>query len=123
MPVGLIVEDSSTMRVLLAAALNRIEGFVVVEATDGQDALAKLAETKADVILTDLDMPVMDGFTFIEKLRARPELAQIPIIVLTTEGELAEQDRARALAVASYVTKPIRPDDVTNAVKQVLANA
>src|SRR5687768_5726253 len=98
MPVGLIVEDSSTMRLLLSAALKRIEGLSIIEATDGQDALNKLVDITPDVIMTDLNMPVMDGFTFIEKLRARG-VAQIPIIVLTTEGALADQQRARELGV------------------------
>jgi two-component system chemotaxis response regulator CheY len=75
------------------------------------------------VIVTDLNMPVMDGFTFIEKLRARPQFAKVPIIVLTTEGAATDQVRARELGVETFVTKPIRPDDLLATVKQLLGSA
>lgn len=118
--VVMVVEDSPTMRQLLCAALRRIEGIVLVEGTDGADALRKLDEIKPDVIMTDLNMPIMDGFTFIQQLRTRPGLERIPIIVLTTEGALQDQERAKSLEVAAYVTKPIRPNAVVAAVTEVL---
>ncbi len=118
--VVLVVEDSATMRQLLCAALRRIADIVLVEGTDGADALNKLRDIKPDVIMTDLNMPIMGGFEFIQAIRARPELANIPIIVLTTEGAKQDQDRARELGVTTYVTKPIRPNDVVSAVNAVL---
>jgi two-component system chemotaxis response regulator CheY len=114
--VVLVVEDSSTMRQLICYALKRIAGIVLVEATDGSDALIKLGEIKPDVILTDLNMPVMDGFTLIDEIRKRPDLKDTPIIVLTTEGALPDQARANSLAVSAYVTKPIRQDRMVDAV-------
>ena len=117
--VVLVVEDSPTMRQLVCYALRKIEGIVLVEATDGQNALDKLAEIRPDVILTDLNMPVMDGFALIEEVRKRDGLADLPIIVLTTDGALQDQERARELGVAAYVTKPIRHDDVVAAVTRV----
>jgi CheY-like chemotaxis protein len=116
MMVVIVVEDSSTMRQLICHALRRIEGIVLVEATDGADALAKLDDITPDVIVTDLNMPVMDGFVFIERLRTRPAVAATPIIVLTTEGALPDQARGRELAVAAFVTKPIRQDSLVGAV-------
>jgi len=118
--VVLVVEDSGTMRQLLCAALRRIADIVVVEGTDGADALNKLRDIKPDVIMTDLNMPIMGGFEFIQTIRERPDLASIPIIVLTTEGAKQDQDRAKELGVTTYVTKPIRPNDVVSAVNAVL---
>jgi two-component system chemotaxis response regulator CheY len=89
---------------------------VLIEAGDGADALAKLAEIRPDVIVTDLNMPVMDGFTLIEQIRARLEIRDVPVVVITTEGALEDQQRARSLGVATYVTKPIRQNAVVEAV-------
>ena len=118
--VVMVVEDSPTMRQLICYGLRRVEGMVVVEAADGVDGLAKLAEIKPDVIVTDLNMPNMDGFAFIENIRARPDLKTIPIIILTTQGALPDQKRAQELAVTTFVTKPIRGDAVLDAVMQVV---
>jgi len=118
--VLLVVEDSGTMRQLICHALRRIPNIVIVEGSDGADALQKLGEIKPDVIMTDLNMPVMDGFQFIEQVRARPGFDGVPIIVLTTQGALEDQERARALGVTTYVTKPIRPNEVVDAVNSVV---
>jgi two-component system chemotaxis response regulator CheY len=118
--VVMVVEDSSTMRQLVCHALRKIENVVLVEASDGANALEKLEEIRPDVILTDLNMPVLDGFGLIEALRARPEVKDIPVIILTTEGSLPDQDRAKLLGVSTYVTKPIKPDKVVSAVQEVL---
>jgi len=115
----LVVEDSSAMRQLVSHALRKIDGTVVVEASDGANALEKLAEIQPDVIITDLNMPVMDGMTLIEQVRKRENLAQTPIIVLTTEGGLTDQQRANELQVAAYVTKPIRQQELIDAVTRV----
>jgi CheY-like chemotaxis protein len=118
--VVMVVEDSPTMRQLICHALRRIEGIVLVEAKDGQDALAKLVEIKPDVLLTDINMPNMDGFALIRELRARPGLEQIPVIVLTTAGALEDQERAKGMAVSGYVTKPVKPDAIVSAVRAAL---
>jgi two-component system chemotaxis response regulator CheY len=117
--VVMVVEDSSTMRQLVCHALRKIATIVLVEATDGANALEKLSEIRPDVILTDLNMPVLDGFGLIEALRARPDVKDIPVIILTTEGALPDQGRAKELGVATYVTKPIKPDKVVAAVQEV----
>jgi two-component system chemotaxis response regulator CheY len=104
------------MRQLICHALRKIEGIVLVEAADGAEALAKLDDIAPDVIVTDLNMPVMDGFELIERVHARPALAKVPIVVLTTEGAQQDQERAHSLEVAAYVTKPIRQDSLVTAV-------
>lgn len=118
--VVLVVEDSSTMRQLICMALRKIEGIVIVEAGDGKDALVKLGEINPDLVMTDLNMPEMDGFALIQELRSRPDLAKLPILVLTTAGALHDQERAKTLGVTGYVTKPIRPDEIVNAVRQAI---
>jgi two-component system, chemotaxis family, chemotaxis protein CheY len=117
--VILVVEDSSTMRQLLCHALRRIEGIVLVEAADGVEALQRLSEIRPDVVLTDLNMPNLDGFGLIEAMRAREDVKTVPVIMLTTEGALPDRARGDALDVAAYVTKPIKPDAIVAAVKQV----
>ena len=119
----MVVEDSQTMRKLIGSALQGIAGVQVVEAGDGADALAKLATEPADLILTDVNMPVMDGFTFVGKLRELPQFAKTPVIVLTTEGAIADQERGKQLGVAAYVTKPIRPAAIVETVKRVIGDS
>ena len=119
--VVMVVEDSATMRQLICHALRKIEGCEIVEAGDGADALAKLATKKPDVIVTDINMPQLDGFGLLRELRARKEYEQLPVIVLTTAGSLDDQERAKGLAVTGYVTKPVKPDVVVAAVRDALA--
>jgi two-component system chemotaxis response regulator CheY len=118
--VVLVVEDSSTMRQLICMALRKIQGIVLVEAGHGKDALVKLGEITPDLLLTDLNMPEMDGFALIQEVRSRPAFAKLPVIVLTTAGALQDQERAKTLGVTGYVTKPIRPDEIVAAVRQAL---
>ena len=120
MPTVLVVEDSPTMRQLIVFALNRIRGLRVVEANDGVDALRKLAASKLDIILTDINMPIMDGLKLVRRVRSDDNLKAIPIVIITTEG--AEEDRQRALALGAnaYITKPIQAPQVIAKVKELL---
>ena len=121
--VVLVVEDSTTMRQLICLSLKKIEGIVLVEAKDGKDALAKLGEITPDLLLPDLNMPEMDGFTLIAELRAKPQFAKLPVLVLTTAGAVEDQERAKSLNVTGYVTKPIRPADLERTVRGALGSA
>ena len=120
MSTALVVEDSPTMRQLIVFALRRIRGLEVVEADDGVDALRKLAASKLDIILTDINMPIMDGLKLVKRVRSDEALKDIPIIIITTEG--AEEDRQRALALGAnaYITKPIQAPQVIAKVKELL---
>lgn len=117
----LVVEDSPTMRQLITFALKRIPGSKVVEANDGIDALKKLSQNKIDVILTDINMPIMDGLKLVSMVRNDPAHKAIPIIIITTEG--ADEDRKRGLALGAnaYVAKPIQTQDLLNIVNQILS--
>jgi two-component system chemotaxis response regulator CheY len=118
--VVMVVEDSPTMRQLICHALRRIDNIVLVEAGDGSEALARLAEIKPDILVTDIHMPNMDGFALIRELRARPATAQLPVIVLTTAGAMQDREQADGLAVTGYVTKPVKPDAIVSAVRAAL---
>ena len=117
---ALVVEDSPTMRQLLVYALTRIRGLAVVEADDGVDALKKLAHKRFDIVLTDINMPVMDGLKLVKRIRADEALKAIPIVIITTEG--AEEDRQRALGLGAnaYIAKPIQAPQVIAQVKALL---
>jgi len=116
----LIVEDSPTMRQLLTFAISRVAGSQVIEADDGLDALKKLAGETFDIILTDINMPIMDGLKLVKRLRSDDKHADIPIVIITTEG--GEEDRKKALALGAnaYITKPIRAPQVIETVKGLL---
>ncbi len=108
------------MRQLIVFALRRIRDLQVIEADDGVDALRKLAATKLDIILTDINMPIMDGLKLVKRVRTDEALKSIPIVIITTEG--AEEDRQRALALGAnaYITKPIQAPQVIAKVKELL---
>lgn len=116
----LIVEDSPTMRQLLVFALKRMKGVQIVEAQDGMDGLRKVTSDHFDLVLVDINMPVMDGLKLISLIRSDASLAAMPICVITTEG--AEDDRARALALGAneYLTKPIQANRVLGIARDLL---
>ena len=116
----LIVEDSPMMRQLLVFALSRVKNLNVFEADDGVDALKKLAAGKFDIILVDINMPIMDGLKLVKRIRSDAVHKEVPIMIVTTEG--AEEDRQRALQLGAnaYITKPIQAPQVIAEVKRLL---
>jgi two-component system, chemotaxis family, chemotaxis protein CheY len=116
----LIVEDSPTMRQLLAFALKRLRGAEVVEAQDGMDGLRKVTSDDFDLALIDINMPVMDGLKLIHLIRQEPDLVEMPIVVITTEGAQEDRERALALGANEYLTKPIQANRVLAVAKALL---
>ncbi len=116
----LVVEDSPTMRQLITFTLKRLQGVEIVEANDGVDALKKLSGNKFDLILTDINMPIMDGLKLVSLIRSDPANAAIPIVIITTEGGQEDRDRALALGATSYITKPIQSADLLSTAKDLL---
>lgn len=116
----LVVEDSPTMRQLISFAMKRIQNSKVIEATDGVDALKKLSQEKVDLILADINMPVMDGLKLLSLLRSNPSYKDIPVIMITTEG--AEEDRKKALSIGAnaYLTKPIQTQELIKLVSEFI---
>ena len=117
---ALVVEDSPPMRKMIVFALSRVPELSVVEADDGVDALRQIAGTRFDIVLTDINMPILDGLKLVKRLRADSTYADVPIVIITTEG--AEEDRQRALALGAtaYVTKPIQAPQVISLVREIL---
>ena len=116
----LIVEDSPTMRQLIAFALKRIRGVRIVEANDGVDGLKKLSAQSFDLILTDINMPIMDGLKLVSLVRNDANYKEIPIVVITTEGAQEDRERALALGANDYITKPIQPTRILDVARTLL---
>lgn len=116
----LVVEDSPTMRQLIVFALKRLRGLSIVEANDGVDGLKKIAADKFDLILTDINMPIMDGLKLVSLVRSDPNHRLIPIVVITTEGANEDRERALALGANDYITKPIQTNKIIEVAKSLL---
>ncbi len=116
----LVVEDSPMMRQLLVLALSRVKSLKVTEADDGVDGLRKLAGNKFDLILTDINMPIMDGLKLVKRVRSDPMHKDTPIIIITTEGSSEDRQRALQLGANAYITKPIQAPQVIAKVKELL---
>jgi len=116
----LVVEDSPMMRQLLVFALSRVKNLKVTEADDGVDGLRKLAGNKFDLILTDINMPIMDGLKLVKRVRSDPVHKDTPIVIITTEGSQEDRQRALQLGANAYITKPIQAPQVIATVKELL---
>lgn len=114
----LTVDDSASMRALLRAALTA-EGFAVAQAEDGQEALEWLCDNEVDVVITDINMPRLDGFGLIEQLRASALHADRPILVLTTESSDDKKARARNAGATGWIVKPFDAAKLTTALRRV----
>ena len=115
----LIVDDSASMRQMVGYTL-RQGGYEVTEAEHGQDAVDKLQNTPVDLIITDLNMPVMDGITLIRTVRKHPTLKSKPILMLTTEGLAAKKEEGRTAGATGWIIKPFDPEKLLQTVAKVL---
>jgi two-component system chemotaxis response regulator CheY len=116
----LTVDDSRTMRDMLRLALVKA-GFHVIEAVDGAHGLEVLSQAGADVIITDINMPKLDGFGFIEAVREDAAHRATPILVLTTESDPEKKNRARQAGATGWIVKPFHPDRLVEAIRRVAA--
>jgi two-component system chemotaxis response regulator CheY len=114
----LTIDDSKTMRDMLMLTLAEA-GFDVIQAVDGQDGLDVLAKEQVDVIITDINMPRMDGYEVIRNLRRNPEYKTTPILVLTTESEAEKKNLAREAGATGWMVKPFDPDRLVATVRKV----
>jgi len=121
MPNILVVEDSPTMRQLISFAIKRIPDSHVIEATDGVDALKKLSSDKIDLILADINMPVMDGLKLLSLVRGNVAFKDIPVIMVTTEGAEEDMKRAIAIGASAYLPKPIQTQELLKLVTSFLS--
>lgn len=116
----LLVEDSPMMRQLIVFALSRIRNLEVVEADDGVDGLKKLAAGRFDIVITDINMPIMDGLKLVKRIRTDAVHKDVPIMIISTEGGQEDRQRALQLGANSYITKPIQAPQVISKVRELL---
>ncbi|MCT8001240.1 response regulator [Sphingomonas sanguinis] len=116
----LTVDDSASLRMAIRIALTGA-GYAVTEAADGAEGLAKASATRFDLIVTDLNMPNMDGLEMIRALRQQPSQAGVPIIFLTTESDDAMKAQAKAAGATGWLVKPFQPEQLIRVAQKVLA--
>jgi two-component system chemotaxis response regulator CheY len=116
----LVVDDSNTMRQMVAHVL-RLSGYDVLEAADGEHALALARAHHVDAVLTDQNLPGIDGLTVVRELRAMRSHAETPILVLTTEGSDALRQAGREAGATGWMVKPFDPDRLLEMFRRVLA--
>lgn len=115
----LIVDDSQTVRQVLHLALGNA-GYEVIEAEDGFDALGKLSGAQIDMLITDLNMPNMDGLELIKKVREDSQHRFTPIVMLTTESSEEKKKAGREAGASGWIVKPFKPEQLLKVVKMVL---
>lgn len=116
----LIVDDSASMRAVTKMALAHL-GVPLLEAADGAEALAKMQLTPTGLVISDINMPGMDGLEMLRQMKADPRLKFIPVIMLTTEGCQAQIEKGRAFGAKAWIVKPFKSDALTAAVQKILA--
>jgi DNA-binding response OmpR family regulator len=116
----LVVDDEPNILLSLEFLMQQA-GFEVVTATDGETALQRVAERPPDLILLDISLPGLSGFEVLEQLRARPEHARLPIIMLTAHGREVEREKGLALGADDYITKPFSTRQLVEKVQALLA--
>lgn len=116
----LVVDDSSTMRRIVVNSLQKSGTYTIIEAENGEEALARYTPD-VGLVLTDWNMPVMSGLDFVKALRARPEAAGVPIIMVTTRGVREDVLAAVSAGVTNYIVKPFTPAVLKEKVDMVLS--
>ncbi len=119
MPTILAVDDSASMRQMVTFTLKGA-GFTVIDAVDGVDALEKVKAAKVDLVLTDVNMPRMDGISLIKELRALPSFKFTPILMLTTESGAGKKTEGKSAGATGWIVKPFNPDQLLATIKKVL---
>lgn len=115
----LVVDDSASLRQVVSIALKG-GGYDIIEACDGQDALGKLNGRKINLIISDVNMPVMDGITFVKEVKRLPTHKFTPIIMLTTESQEAKKQEGQAAGAKAWVVKPFKPEQMLAAVAKLV---
>ena len=115
----LIVDDSASLRQVVAISL-KSAGYDVIEACDGKDALAKLNGDKIHLIISDVNMPNMDGITFVKEAKKLPNYKFTPIIMLTTESQEGKKQEGQAAGAKAWVVKPFQPAQMLAAVSKLI---
>ena len=115
----MVVDDSASMRQVVGIALTSA-GYEVLEGNDGKDALGKLDGRKVHLIISDVNMPNMDGITFLKEVKKHSSYRFTPVIMLTTEGQASKMDEGRAAGAKAWMVKPFQPAQILDAVSRLV---
>jgi two-component system, chemotaxis family, chemotaxis protein CheY len=121
----LIVDDSAVTREVITRTL-KLSGISLGEiyhAANGAEALKVLEERWADLVFTDINMPVMDGLQFVEELHKRPDWQRLPVVVVSTEGSRSRMDELEKIGISGYIRKPFTPEQVTEMIEKIMGGA
>ena len=114
----MVVDDSLSIRQVVGIALKQA-GYNVIEGVDGKDALAKLTGQKVNLIISDVNMPNMDGITFVRELKTRPAYKFTPVLMLTTESQEDKKEQGKAAGAKAWMVKPFKPEALLAAVQKL----
>lgn len=114
----MVVDDSISIRQIVGIALKQA-GYDVIEGCDGKDALAKLTGQKVNLIISDVNMPNMDGITFVRELKTRPAYKFTPVLMLTTESQEEKKEQGKAAGARAWMVKPFKPEALLAAVQKL----
>ena len=115
----LVIDDSASLRQVVSIALKGA-GYEVIEAADGQQALERLDDNRVHLAICDVNMPVMDGITFVKEVKKRSNHRFLPIIMLTTESRESRKQEGQMAGAKAWVVKPFRPEQILNAVSKLI---
>jgi two-component system chemotaxis response regulator CheY len=116
----LLVEDSATTRALIRAVIDEMGDFNTVEASSGFEALKLLPTQEFDLVITDINMPDINGLELINFLKNNPRYSHLPLIIVTTERSEEDRKRGIALGAAAYITKPFKADELQEVIKKAI---
>ncbi len=116
----LVIEDSSTMRSMIAAIIEEMDDFAVTEAGSGFEALKLLPTEEFDLIITDINMPDINGLEVVNFVKTHPNYKKIPLIIITTERSEEDRKKGIALGASEYITKPFKHDELQEVVRRVI---
>ena len=114
----MVVDDSISIRQVVGIALKQA-GYDVIEGVDGKDALAKLTGQKVNLIISDVNMPNMDGIAFVRELKTRPAYKFTPVLMLTTESQEDKKEQGKAAGARAWMVKPFKPEALVAAVQKL----
>jgi two-component system, chemotaxis family, chemotaxis protein CheY len=115
----LVVDDSISMRQMVSFTMKEA-GFDVIEGSNGQDAIMRVQGKSVNLVITDLNMPVMDGLSMIRQLRGKPEFKFTPILMLTTESQQEKRQEGKAAGATGWIVKPFNPEQLLQVVAKVV---
>jgi two-component system chemotaxis response regulator CheY len=114
----MVVDDSISIRQVVGLTLKQA-GYDVIEGCDGRDALAKLTGQKVNLIISDVNMPNMDGISFVRELKTRPAYKFTPVLMLTTESQEDKKEQGKAAGARAWMVKPFKPEALLAAVQKL----